>query len=52
MFDYDRGYRSQEEVEAWMKRCPISLLTAQLIKENVLSLAQAQAMKRALEIKS
>ena len=34
LFDYDRGYRSQEEVEAWMKRCPISLLTAQLIKEN------------------
>jgi TPP-dependent pyruvate/acetoin dehydrogenase alpha subunit len=44
MFDYDRGYRSQEEVETWMKRCPVSLLTAQLIKENILSLPQAQAM--------
>ena len=45
LFDYDRGYRSQEEVEAWIKRCPISRLTAQLIKENILTLPQVQAMK-------
>jgi pyruvate dehydrogenase E1 component alpha subunit len=45
LFDYDRGYRSQKEVEDWMKRCPVSLLTAQLIKENILSLSEAQAMK-------
>lgn len=45
LFDYDRGYRSKEEVDAWMKRCPIALLTAQLIKENVLISAQAQTMK-------
>jgi len=44
LFDYDRGYRTQEEVEAWMKRCPVSLLTAQLIKEGVLSLSQSQTM--------
>lgn len=45
LFDYDRGYRTQQEVESWMKRCPISLLTAQLIKENLLTSAQAQSMK-------
>jgi pyruvate dehydrogenase E1 component alpha subunit len=45
LFDYDRGYRSRQEVEAWMKRCPVSLLTAELIKENVLSLSQVQSMK-------
>jgi pyruvate dehydrogenase E1 component alpha subunit len=45
LFDYDRGYRSKEEVEAWIKRCPILKLTDQLIKDKILSPAQAQAMK-------
>jgi len=52
LFDYDRGYRSQEEVEAWMKRCPILLLTERLIKENILSLQQAQAMKEQWKLKA
>jgi pyruvate dehydrogenase E1 component alpha subunit len=45
MLDFDRGYRTQEEVEAWMKRCPVSLLSTQLIHENILSASQVQAMK-------
>jgi TPP-dependent pyruvate/acetoin dehydrogenase alpha subunit len=45
LFDYDRGYRTKEEVETWMKRCPIALLTAKLIKENILSSKEAEAMK-------
>jgi len=52
LFDYDRGYRSQIEVEAWMKRCPVSLLTAQLIKENLLNLSQVQAMKNNWKLKA
>ncbi len=52
LFDYDRGYRTQEEVEAWIKRCPISRLTDQLIKENVLSSSQAQAMKENWKLKA
>jgi len=52
LFDYDRGYRSQQEVEAWMKRCPILHLTNQLIKDNVLSPAQAQAMKDNWKLKA
>lgn len=52
LFDYDRGYRSKEEGEAWMKRCPVLLLTAQLIKENVLSMAEAQAMKNNWKLKA
>jgi TPP-dependent pyruvate/acetoin dehydrogenase alpha subunit len=52
LFDYDRGYRSQEEVETWMKRCPISFLTAQLIKENILTQSQAQAMKEQWKLKA
>ena len=45
LFDYDRGYRSKEEVESWMKRCPIELLSAQLTKENILSAQDVQQMK-------
>ena len=52
LFDYDRGYRSQEEVESWMKKCPIARLTNQLIKENILNLPQAEAMKNKWKIKA
>jgi len=52
LFDYDRGYRSQEEVESWMKRCPISFLTTQLIKEDLLNFSQAQAMQEHWKIKA
>jgi len=44
-FDFDRGYRSQEEVEHWMERCPVALLTKQLIKENMLTASEAEAMR-------
>ena len=26
LFDYDRGYRTKEEVDAWTKRCPIAAI--------------------------
>jgi TPP-dependent pyruvate/acetoin dehydrogenase alpha subunit len=52
LFDYDRGYRSQDEVETWMKRCPILHLTSQLINENLLNLAQMQAMKEHWKLKA
>lgn len=52
LFDYDRGYRSQAEVEAWMRRCPILRLTNQLIKDNLLNVEQAQAMKDDWKLKA
>jgi pyruvate dehydrogenase E1 component alpha subunit len=52
LFDYDRGYRSQEEVESWMKRCPVYLLTDKLVKENILNAQQAQAMQAAWKQKA
>ncbi len=45
LFDYDRGYRSQEEVEAWMKRDPVEKLTLQVVQDHILKLSQVQAMK-------
>jgi pyruvate dehydrogenase E1 component alpha subunit len=44
-FDYDRGYRTQQEVEGWMKRCPLALLSARLIDEKILTHSQVEAMK-------
>lgn len=52
LFDYDRGYRTQEEVESWIKRCPISRLTADLLKENLLSLEQVQIIKDKWKLKA
>ena len=37
LFDYDRGYRTKEEVEAWMAKCPIKRFSQQLIKENIMT---------------
>ena len=45
LLDFDRGYRSRQEVESWIKRCPVSLLTARLIDENLISQDEVQAMK-------
>ena len=52
LFDYDRGYRTQEEVESWIKRCPVALLTKQLIDEKIVTLADAEAMKEQWKLKA
>jgi len=44
LFDYDRGYRTKEEVDEWSKRCPVARLTQELIDENILSSSQVQTM--------
>ncbi len=35
LFDFDRGYRSREEVEAWMARCPIKRLSESALRDGV-----------------
>lgn len=37
LFDYDRGYRTKEEVDQWIAKCPINRLSKQLIDKGVLS---------------
>lgn len=39
LFDYDRGYRSKEEVDKWMAQCPIKRLSATLVGQKVMSQA-------------
>ncbi len=35
LWDYDRGYRSKEEVEQWMARCPIKRLSEQCLARSI-----------------
>ena len=37
LYDYDRGYRSQEEVFSWIERCPVTALRKLLLAERVMS---------------
>ncbi len=37
LFDYDRGYRTKQEVEAWMTKCPIKKLKQELIHSQIMT---------------
>jgi pyruvate dehydrogenase E1 component alpha subunit len=36
-WDYEAGYRTKAEVDAWIERCPIKGATARLLREGVSS---------------
>jgi pyruvate dehydrogenase E1 component alpha subunit len=38
--DWDLGYRTQEEVESWMARCPVKKLAAEFPSEEVAAYTQ------------
>ncbi len=41
--DWDRGYRTKEEVDVWMAKCPIERLSKQLLSEKIMSQEQIQS---------
>ncbi len=41
----NQGYRSKEELEAAWEKCPIKLLSAQLIAENIITADEFQSMQ-------
>ena len=49
LMDYDKGYRSKEEVESWMKKCPVKRYQTKLIKQKILSQTLLQAMTQQLK---
>jgi TPP-dependent pyruvate/acetoin dehydrogenase alpha subunit len=49
LMDYDKGYRSREEGEAWMARCPVKKFRRQMIAEDLLSEASALAEEQRWE---
>jgi TPP-dependent pyruvate/acetoin dehydrogenase alpha subunit len=48
LWDYDKGYRSRDEVESWIARCPINRATEQLLAEGVCTRADIQALENQL----
>jgi len=46
LHDYDRGYRSKEEVEQWMAQCPIKRLSKKLIDEKIMSASEIEAEEK------
>lgn len=49
LWDYDKGYRTKEEVDRWLARCPIKRATERLLSAGVLSEADVAAMERELQ---
>ena len=51
-YDYDLGYRSKAELDAWMERCPIKRLEAQLLTERVMSRSNMEQIGRAAALEA
>jgi len=49
-WDYDKGYRTKAEVDAWIARCPIRHASERLLSEGVCTPSQIAAMGRASQI--
>jgi TPP-dependent pyruvate/acetoin dehydrogenase alpha subunit len=49
LFDYDRGFRSKEELDAWMVRCPIRRASARAIERGLCTAADVERWRRALQ---
>lgn len=46
LWDYDRGYRTKEEVEQWMARCPIKRLSEYCLAHSICTEEELQAWRR------
>jgi pyruvate dehydrogenase E1 component alpha subunit len=49
LWDYDRGYRSKEEVEQWMARCPIKRLSEYCLARSICTGEELQSWRREFE---
>jgi TPP-dependent pyruvate/acetoin dehydrogenase alpha subunit len=49
-WDYDKGYRTKAEVDAWIARCPIRRASERLLSEGVTTPERIAAMGRASQI--
>jgi len=45
LWDYDRGYRSKAEVDAWIARCPIARARAALVAEGACTEAEVESWR-------
>ena len=49
LWDWDRGYRTKAEVDAWIARCPIGRATTRLVGAGAYTAADVEAMARAAQ---
>jgi pyruvate dehydrogenase E1 component alpha subunit len=45
-YDLDKGLRSKEEVESWMRRCPVKLLEARMMSTGLITDAHASRLRK------
>jgi pyruvate dehydrogenase E1 component alpha subunit len=45
LWDYDWGYRTKEEVDSWIARCPIKRASEQLIRDGICTAKDIHLMK-------
>jgi pyruvate dehydrogenase E1 component alpha subunit len=45
-YDYELGYRSKEELDKWMKRCPIKSCEDMLLKRKIITQKEIDAIKK------
>lgn len=49
-YDWDMGYRTKEEVEAWMEKCPIKSFKACLLNSGLITDDELQAVAAKIEL--
>lgn len=49
LMDYDKGYRSKKEVEAWMKKCPVKRYAAKLTRQKIMKASEVEAVTQELK---
>jgi len=47
--DYDLGYRSKEELDKWMEKCPLKLFEVKLLKEGVIDASTINDLKKRIK---
>lgn len=48
-FDFDMGYRSKEELEKWMKRCPVDNYEKYLLENKIIDVIRIKKIKQKIE---
>jgi pyruvate dehydrogenase E1 component alpha subunit len=49
-YDYNLGFRTEEEVRKWEKNCPIEILKNQMLKDRKITEQQYREMKKNIEL--
>ena len=45
LFDYERGYRTKEEVDLWTKRCPLARWKKHLSEQKIMTIGEMEQME-------